>query len=181
MLHTTDHDWPRTLSSAPSGRFRRASLGLVALMLLGVAAQHAAAGQHGGGGTQLRLDKINDLVFGRYATTQSQGGTVTINPATGGKTVTGPLFDFGTAHQRAQFHATGDPDAAFSITLPSQINIAKGGDTMIVSPVTSSPSGSGVLDGTGSAEIYVGGTLTLSGNQADGNYSKLFSVTVNYQ
>ena len=174
MIHTTDHDWLRASSSAPSGRLRKAVLGLVVLMLLGVASQHAAA-------AALQINKVQDLAFGSYAATQSQGGTVTINPATGGKTVTGPLVDFGAAHQRAQFHVTGDPDAAFSITLPSQITINRGGDTMTVNAFTSSPSGSGVLDGTGSVELYVGATLTLSANQAAGNYSDPFTVTVNYQ
>jgi hypothetical protein len=174
MIHATDHDVPGGLSRTAFGCFGKAAAWLVALVLVGVASQQALA-------VAITITQQLDLKFGRYATTVSQGGTVTINPSTGGKTLSGALSDLGDSHQRAQFSLTGDPDAAYSITLPSQITISSGANTMTVNAFTSSPSGSGVLDGTGNATLYVGATLTLSANQASGSYADSFSVTVDYQ
>ena len=174
MLQSTDHDSPQASSSRAFRAFMRATPALAAVMLLGVANQSAVA-------NPITITQQSDLVFGRYAATQSQGGTVTINPTTGGKTVTGPLFDFGAAHQRAKFHITGDSGKAFSITLPSQITITAGSETMTVNAFTSDPSGSPLIDPDSTKTLWVGATLNLSANQASGSYTGQFTVTVEMQ
>ncbi len=174
MIHTTDHDWLRASSSAPSGRFRRTALGLLAVMLAAVANQHAMA-------VPIQISKQFDLEFGRMAPSTTQAGTVTINPNTGQRTATGGVVLLGGGLTRAKFPVTGDPDTAFSITLPSQITITSGGDSMTVNAFTSNPSGSGVLSGTGSANIWVAATLNLSANQPAGSYAGQYTVTVDYQ
>ena len=172
MLHKTDHDRPRTLSRAPSERVRRAALALLCFGLLVMAAEGAMA-------APIQITKQMDLVFGRYATSVTQGGTVTINPETNGKTVTGGVHDFGYPHQRAQFAVTGSGDEAYFINLPNQITISAGGNSMTVNAFTSEPSGMGHLV-SGADTLWVGATLNLTANQPAGSYTGQFSVTVNY-
>ena len=154
--------------------FATAALGLLCLAFSGMTLKQAMAG--------LTLIARDDLVFGRYATSVNQGGTVTINPATGGKSVTGSVYDFGGTHQRADFEIEdGSDDATVVITLPSQITITAPGGSMTVDTFTSDPSGTAVLDEQGEGQFYVGATLNLSANQAAGNYTGQFTVTINYQ
>lgn len=148
----------------------RAALALSSLGLLGLAAQGAIA-------APIQITKQLDLVFGRYATSETQGGTVTINPATNGKTVTGGVQDFGGPHQRAQFEITGDTDEAYSVTLPSQITISAGGNSMTVNAFTWA--GTGLLEFDVDT-LWVGATLNLSANQPPGLYTGQFTVTVEY-
>ncbi len=170
MLHTTDHDLPRASPRTAFGCVSRTALGLSILGLLGLTAQGALA-------APIQIVKQMDLVFGRYATSETQGGTVTINPATNGKTVTGGVQDFGGPHQRAQFEITGDTDEAYAVTLPSQITISAGGDSMTVNAFTWS--GTGVLEFDVDT-IWVGATLNLTANQPPGLYTGQFTVTVEY-
>jgi hypothetical protein len=156
------------------GAVSTAALVLCCLAILAVTVKEAKAG--------LTLIARGDLVFGRYATSVTQGGTVTINPATGGKSVTGSVYDMGGAHQRARFDVEdGSDDATIVITLPSQITITSGGNSMTVDAFTSDPSGTAVLDDQGEGQFYVGATLNLSANQAAGVYTGQFTVTINYQ
>ncbi len=122
--------------SSPARRaLTTVAFGLVCVAVQGMAGKEAMA---------LTLTALDDLVFGRYATSVTQGGTVTVNPATGGKSVTGSVYDFGGAHQRARFRAYDDEaeEETLIITLPTQITITSGGGSMTVNAFTSDPSGS---------------------------------------
>ena len=52
--------------------------------------------------------------------------------------------------------------------------------SMLVDGFVSSPSGSGILDSTGHQTLTVGATLHVNPNQADGDYTGTFPVTVTY-
>ncbi len=113
-------------------------------------------------------------------------------------------LDFGTAVQgdaqltvdpdsvetasNASFLVTGEPNKAYTITLPSDgdvVMITNGGATtdeqISVNSFTSSPSGGGMLDGSGQEELFVGATReALHPTQLSGDYSDSFTVTVVY-
>ena len=75
----------------------------------------------------------------------------------------------------------GTANASFSISLPASVLLSDSAShTMTVDNFTSSPTPSGVLDGSGQQTLFVGGTLNVSANQAFGSYSGQMSVTVDY-
>jgi len=120
-----------------------------------------------------------DLDFGQVVAGGSPG-TVVMTPvgsrsATGGAT----LGSFSSA-AAASFTVSGDPDAAYSITLPISATLTSGGDTMILNNLTSNPSGAGVIGGGGSQVLNVGGTLQVGASQPSGAYSGSFNVMVAY-
>ena len=177
MLQSTYQDLRQPSPCGPFPAFLRPVPGLCLLGLLAVVAQGAMAGD-------IKIKRKTDLLFGRYATSADQGGTVTINPVNGGKTTTGSVYDFGAPHQRGQFEVSGNINTEYSITLPSQITIdaQSGPATMIVDSFTSNPSGTGNTGPGGKVQVYVGATLHLSANQsADVQYTGQFPMTVEYQ
>ena len=86
-----------------------------------------------------------------------------------------------TTTTAAKFDATGQAARTFDVTLPSSIPIRNAAlDTMYVTALTDSCSGTCTLDGSGASTFYVGGTLNVGGAQPTGSYSGAFTVTVNY-
>lgn len=127
----------------------------------------------------ITLAKLTDLRFGDIFTGPT-AGTVTLSPAgarsaTGGAGL-GALSPVGAA----TFTVTGAPSATYAITLPASITLSAPGGTLTVSPLTSSPSLTGLLNASGTQSLAVGGTLAVAANQTDGNYTGTFNVTVAY-
>ena len=122
------------------------------------------------------------LSFGSF--TAGSGGTITIG-AGGSRMKTGTiiLVNQGGSAAAAQFNVTGTPSAVFTISLPvdGTVMLSDGSNTLALNGFVSSPASVGTLSGGGSQLISVGATMTVGPNQAPGNYSGAFSVTVNYQ
>lgn len=126
-----------------------------------------------------------DLSFGAFAA--GTGGTVTISPQ-GARTATGDvtLMTGGLASQgsSASFDLTGSPNATYQITLPTDNAVTltgSQGGSMSLSSFTSSPSGQGQLNASGTQTVYVGAALGVGSNQAAGSYSGSFNVTMVFQ
>lgn len=151
----------------------------LATLLCGIAASRPAAAQ-----SITSVSKTADLSFGSLIA--GTGGTVTLNAsasptrsATGG-VVPISLSQFPSTVSAAAFTVTATSGNSYSISLPSSaVTLSSGGNTMTLTGFTSSPSGS-IFVGTGTATLYVGGTLNVSANQPAGTYSGSFSVTINY-
>ncbi|MFZ4621813.1 MAG: DUF4402 domain-containing protein [Bacteroidota bacterium] len=111
-------------------------------------------------------------------------GTVIINPVRARTKTGGPyLVNQGSTTQwgPAQFVVSGEPNTAYSITLPyNGIIIIVGMEMMDVDEWTSYPSSNTSLSASGTQTFYVGGTLHVEGNQHWGSYSGAFTVTVHY-
>lgn len=120
------------------------------------------------------------LVFGRFAPTAS-AGSVTISTA-GGRTGSNVALISG-AYAQAIFKVTGDADATYSITLPAldTVLLASGTNTMMVQQFRSTPATTGTLDANGQQLLHIGATLEVGSNQARGDYSATFDITVEYQ
>ena len=125
--------------------------------------------------------KTHDLDFGQVVAGSSDG-TVVMSPS-GTRTPSGgaELGNAGTAGA-ASFTVTGAANATYSIGLPSSAVILDDGasHTMTLDTFTSDPTPTGLLDGSGTQTLNVGGTLHVLALQAAGTYSHLFDVTVAY-
>lgn len=134
------------------------------------------------------LIKTDDLDFGTLIG-GATGGTVTINPVTNARTTGGGVTPVGSAAQRATFQGTG---GIFLITVSGSTSttLTRAGGGAAPMTVTlvraASTSGGGItlLGGTllpsGVQTYYIGGTLTVPANQPEGDYSGIFTLTVNY-
>ena len=135
----------------------------------------------------LTLVKIDDLSFGTIAPSTSSLGVVTINAATGvrsvfGAGVTGVPSDPGN---RAYFAGAGTPNqqVIVSHTTPLElVSTTNSSDKIAVLGL--------VLDGpplrtinpvTRAFFFGIGGTIMLNPNQPEGTYEATFDVTANYQ
>jgi hypothetical protein len=134
--------------------------------------------------TPIAISKTVDMNFGNAAVTSSLGTVVLVpagtRSATGGVTL--PLGTPGTI-TAASFAVTGQANFTYSITLPgSATTLTSGGNTMTCDTWSSSPSATGLLDGTGAQTLTVGATLHVAGSQPAGTYlsGTPFTVTVNY-
>lgn len=120
------------------------------------------------------------MEFG-YVVGTAAGGTVVLDPD-GTITPTGVSLAAGIATSPAIFDVTGEAGFSYSITLPTvdPITLDDGsGNTMTVGTFTSTPVGTGTIDGT---QIRVGATLTVGASQTPGTYTNNadLTVTVNY-
>lgn len=121
------------------------------------------------------------LGFGKFVA--AGGGTITINPAGARSKTGGVVLISGGTISSASFSLTesgsGKSLRWTTITLPGSASLSNGSTTMALSNFVSDPPNT-VL-GTGKTIVTVGATLTVAPNQAVGNYSGTFSVTVNYE
>ncbi|WP_171003874.1 DUF4402 domain-containing protein [Sphingopyxis sp. L1A2A] len=134
------------------------------------------------------LIKTDDLDFGTLVS-GATGGTVTINPVTNARTSGGGVTLVGTSARRAVFQGTG---GIFLITVSgsTSVTLARVGGgappmtATLVRAASTSGGGIALLGGTllpsGVQTYYIGGTLTVPANQAPGDYSGTFTLTVNY-
>jgi len=127
----------------------------------------------------ITLGKGTDLRFGELFVGGSPG-TCVVSPL-GVRSSTGGVGLGGTySTGAATFTVGGDPLAAFSVTLPGATTMTSGVDGMTVNGFTSDPDGAGQLDAVGIQTLTIGATLNVGANQAPGDYSGSFSVTVSY-
>lgn len=122
----------------------------------------------------------NGLVFGDIASS-SIAGTIILTPSGSRTSTGGATINSTIAGSPATFDIQGDVNATYIITLPPSV-VLNGSSTgsMIVDNFTSSPSSTGVLDGTGKQALFVGGILNVGSNQAFGSYTGQMAVTVAY-
>lgn len=151
--------------------------GIAIPALLAAGARHAYA-------QQVTLSNTRGLEFGRFVA--GSGGTVVLD-ATGQRSRTGGVVLLNSANVgQAGFNIgrTGNSGGNKSIIISLPPNgatrLINGAHSMAVDAFVSSPA---TLDAipNGGTTLSVGATLTVAPNQAPGNYSGTFSLTVNYQ
>lgn len=127
---------------------------------------------------QLTIVTLDDLSFG--AIIAGASGAVEVSPQGTRSASGGALLGPSTAVSAARFRVEGDPDAAFSIVVPSSTLLSNGSETMTVDTFLTSPVGSGVLGSTGLAQVDLGATLRIGASQPSGSYHGTFDLTVAY-
>ena len=154
-------------------RFLRVA-GIATLALLAVPAPTAHA-------QQINLSNTRGLDFGRFVA--GGGGTVILHP-TGLRSRTGAVVLLNSpAVGQASFNVNrvDDSGTMVNISLPpnGSIRLTSGTNSMAVNNFVSTPASTVSIQAP--TTLAVGATLTVAPNQAPGNYSGTFFVTVNYQ
>ena len=126
----------------------------------------------------LQVANATALYFGTVVPSITNADTVIVS-ATGAKTCGAELTCLTTDHTAAAFNVTGETDRVYTISLPSSVQISNGSENMDVDNFTGSKA-SGTLT-SGADSFTVGGTLDVGANQAAGEYTGTFTVTVEYQ
>lgn len=131
-----------------------------------------------------QLVKSQDLRFGLIVPATT-GSTVTIVPASATRTQTGSLTLAGTNYGPAEFTALSNPNqtAFLQLVMPTgslTLNRVGGGATMTVNNWTFSGSGVLALNAQGFYIFRIGASLAVGANQAQGDYTGTFNMTVNF-
>jgi len=127
----------------------------------------------------LQISNSAALYFGTIAPSLTAGDTVVVSAA-GAKSCGAELTCLTDDHTAAQFDVTGEADASYTISLPTSVSISNGaGANMTVDNFTGSKATGTLVSGSDS--FNVGGTLDVAANQATGEYTGTFTVTVEYQ
>ncbi|HWR74339.1 MAG TPA: DUF4402 domain-containing protein [Bacteroidales bacterium] len=175
---------------------KRQRINLISLICLLFAAAAAAEAQPGVSSTvtghitaevisTLSAIETSQLSFGRFSP-GPQGGDLILTPQNT-ISVLGSVWPGSGTHNAASFYVTGDPGAAYSITLPaSPVTIRHMGTarSMTVEEWRSVPEaapGAGMLE-DGSQTVYVGATLKV-GNLNDnpvGVYTGTYTITFDF-
>jgi hypothetical protein len=136
---------------------------------------------------------IDDLLFGALAVGVKNGGTITVDPASGATTYSGGLQGVCSAAScqahPAVFGVTGEPGRRYRIAAPASAmaRSTAGHDGEL--PVTdlqiavASLAGSdpvGLLAADGTDQFRIGGTLKVAAGSAPGFYRAEVSVVVTY-
>jgi Mat/Ecp fimbriae major subunit len=120
-----------------------------------------------------------DMDFGNILA-NSSGGTVELDPVAGTRTCTGVGLVCQGAYSSSRLELTGD-DALVKITYDSSFNMTGPGDPIPVVPYYTGGNGALITLTGGTAIADFGATITLNPNQAAGDYTGTFNVTVDYQ
>lgn len=137
----------------------------------------AALGAH----AKLSLATTSSLQFGRFAA--GAGGTITIAPNGTRSRSGGVILLSSTPTAAAYTLSERNPTTVNDIvilTLPAGATLSSGTASMALSGFTSSRPPGGVL-GNATQSFSVGATLHVAPNQAAGNYSGDFPITIEYQ
>jgi hypothetical protein len=133
----------------------------------------------------LELTKIDDLAFGTIIPSTGVSGTVTINPKTGARTVSGGVTgDPGDVGHRALFGGAGSPgrqvfvEVAQPASLTSTTSTA---DKITVLALTLDGSAMRTIDpDTRTFFFGIGGIIEIAADQPEGVYETTFDVTATY-
>jgi len=129
------------------------------------------------------ITRLRDLDFGRIIATAT-AGTVTIDPDSGARTVSGGSILAAGSPQTARFRIVATPATLVLVTrnaLPV-LTRAGGGATMPVSLITMNGAVNPVTTpASGSFDVDIGGALSVGANQTDGAYSGTFQINADYQ
>jgi hypothetical protein len=162
---------------------------LAAVLSAGAAA--AATADAGAGAkiiAPLEISRTADLYFGTIAPSTTVADKVSsttvadkVSVDADGSRTCGPALTCLTSdHTAAAFAVTGEADAFYTISLPSEIKIVnENGTAMRVAAFTGSKAKGQLLKGEDS--FTVGGTLEVAARQEAGQYKGSFTVAVEYQ
>jgi hypothetical protein len=127
----------------------------------------------------LSITKVDDLDFGTVVPSSSSG-TVSIAADGSGQSVTGGVTAIPTGTEsRALFAGAGSPGQTVNIFLAPPASLSDGaGHTVPIS--LSLESALVTIDSTHAFSVGVGGTVTVSANQAAGTYKGTFTVLAQY-
>lgn len=131
----------------------------------------------------LTLTRVQDLDFGTIMTS-STAGMVSINAATGARTVSGGVTGLASAAgQRARFAGAGTSGQQVFILLvpPAVLTNPDTGATIDMLAMSLDGSPIRTIDATRAFHVGVGGVLSIAADQGEGLYSAEFEIYADYQ
>lgn len=114
-----------------------------------------------------------------FGTMLGQANTVTVS--TGGvrsATTGSALVNDNNTPTAGTFTVTGPNSQPITVSLPANVQVTSGSDHMTISNLTNDAGSA--LDSSGQMTIKVGGSLAVSANQPEGDYTGTYTITVNY-
>lgn len=160
-----------------------------AFAVIGVSS-YAVEGTASASGTviaPIAITKGADLNFGKFA--RGAGGSITV-ATNGTPSSTGIVRSTTVTPTAARFDVTGDAAATYSITYTGTSTTLSDGATNTMTMAifsdltgggaTSGSAATGLLNGSGTQSVYVGGTLTVGATQVAGTYTGSVKVQVEY-
>lgn len=132
----------------------------------------------------ISISETASLEFGKFT---KAAGVITMAPD-GTRTGTGPLSALSTVTpgRAGAMTVSGDPDATYTVSAlggtltDGTNNMTLNGMVVTTAAATGVPITTGLLDGTGVQALKIGANLTVDANQASGNYSGNYTVSVDY-
>lgn len=133
--------------------------------------------------SSLTLSNTRSLDFGRFVA--GSGGTITIGPSGARSRTGGVVLLSSPSAGNAAFTVsrTGKPvDKSVILSFPvnGSVTLSNGAQTMTVQNFVNG-SGNLLPPGLGNSPLAIGASLNVAPNQARGQYSGSFNLTVNYQ
>ncbi len=131
------------------------------------------------GVTPLEVEVLDVLRFGDVTAATAEGGSVTLEAATGRQRLSRGMVDRGGFGGVARLRVTGEPERYIRILLPDAYTLSTDPVPLWVEGFTASPGTQVRLDSRGRAEVRIGATLRAEGrtNQA----SQRISVPVDIE
>ena len=164
-------------------------MGLIALFVFAAVMSYAAeqtttTGEGTAKAKIIQAAKIEEaassaLDFGTIVA-DTDGGTVTVTAAASPSRTSDGVNTVGNGFQADHFVMSNlDIGTTYDLSVPGSVTITRqgGSETMTVVPALSTGS---VTAAAETADVYVGGQLTVGGNQKAGNYQGTYAVTVTY-
>lgn len=131
----------------------------------------------------LTLAKTADLSFGRIQIPTSGSSTISLDAATGARSITGTAFGYPTpAPTRAAFNITGEGGQQVSLTIPTSFSLT-GPSTLTVNVTDTAPNApslSGSLGAAGAYSFTVGGNFSITSATPTGAYAGVLIVSLDY-
>ncbi len=159
----------------------QAALAALALLSLAPAAATAATSRTTASATiaaPVSLGKTNNLNFGAVDPSHVQG-TVALQ-TDGLRWAGGVDLPEDPKAEVAGFRVLGEPNCAFTITLPKRVVLAAGDAGLQVTDFTHDAAGIPTLDGTGAQHFKIGATLRAGPSLAQGSHVGTFTVIVSW-
>jgi len=132
---------------------------------------------------EVTVSNTSGLAFGTIVADPDDAGTISVD--TDGDRTCGDLVCSETA-SAASFDVTGTTGETVTISVPADVTLTNDDGDEMTADLTSSDSTLTLVDlsdplETGNNTFTVGGDLGVAADQADGDYTGTFTVTVDYE
>lgn len=130
----------------------------------------------------LSIQVETSLDFNRLAIANPSGGSVTLDPLTGNRSVSGGLVELGGMALQGVAVVRGEPGRPVRLQMPESATLhsSEGGSAELTDIVADLPRSGARLGPDGTLRFTFGGRLNLNGN-AHGDYRGRILLVVDYQ
>ena len=167
----------------------KSSIGLAALAAFAAPASAQSSASVTTTGTTTIIQPVtitqnSALAFGTIVRPASGTGTVSIGTNADTVTTTGGAVVLRGTTTRARYTVSGEGGETVSVTVPATFALSKAGAPDLTVTLDRNPTGnltlSNALGATGTANLAIGGSFSISNTTATGDYTGTFTVNAAY-